>query len=285
MHTLKETTVTEAVNNYLDHLEKRGTSYHHLRTVTGHLKRFARAHGTVPVDKVNRSHIEAHLQKYDQPKTFRNHLGSLRALFEWAKDVEMLPDELRNVASRVHPPKLQVIDPEFYSPEEMRRLLLTAAREPRECGWVAALVVLSGFVGMRCEEVLRINWGSVDLDSKVVRLSSSITKTMRRRIALIPDNALEWLKPLKELGQIVPPNMARNAHRATGEVSKKAGVKWKHNGLRHSYITYAMAGARNVHEVCEQVGNTPSVLQTSYKGLALPAEAAEWFNISPSNTL
>jgi hypothetical protein len=39
------------------------------------------------------------------------------------------------------------------------------------------------------------------------------------------------------------------------KIAKLAGVKWRKNGLRHSYISYRVAQTRNVAMVALEAGN------------------------------
>jgi hypothetical protein len=83
----------------------------------------------------------------------------------------------------------------------------------------------------------------------------------------------------------MPQHLGPNLNRYIGNLAKEAGVEWKNNALRHSYVTYAMAQERDAWKVAEQVGNSPRVLQAHYKGLVLATDATEWFGITPDNTL
>jgi hypothetical protein len=60
-----------------------------------------------------------------------------------------------------------------------------------------------------------------------------------------------------------------------------AGVKWKHNALRHSYISYRVAAAKNVAEVALEAGNSPDMIFQHYRELVTGKAAKEWFGITP----
>lgn len=60
-----------------------------------------------------------------------------------------------------------------------------------------------------------------------------------------------------------------------------AGVRWKKNALRHSYISHRLAITRNKGQLAEECGNSEQVIQTNYKALVTPSAAARWFAITP----
>jgi hypothetical protein len=54
--------------------------------------------------------------------------------------------------------------------------------------------------------------------------------------------------------------------------SRRAGVEWKRNGFRHSYISYRVAAIKDVPAVALECGNSPQVIFSSYRALATDAE-------------
>ena len=57
---------------------------------------------------------------------------------------------------------------------------------------------------------------------------------------------------------------------------------WKHNALRHSFISYRVADIQNVAQVALEAGNSPQMIFKHYRELVRPAEAKAWFAISPN---
>jgi hypothetical protein len=56
-------------------------------------------------------------------------------------------------------------------------------------------------------------------------------------------------------------------------------VEWKHNCLRHSFISYRLAQIKNVHQVSLEAGNSPQMVFAHYRQLASETQATEWFGI------
>jgi len=57
---------------------------------------------------------------------------------------------------------------------------------------------------------------------------------------------------------------------------------WKHNALRHSFISYRVAQTQNVAQVALEAGNSPQMIFKHYRELVRPAAAVAWFCIGLS---
>lgn len=68
-------------------------------------------------------------------------------------------------------------------------------------------------------------------------------------------------------------------------VGPAAKVKWKRNGLRHSFISYRLAEIKNVHQVSLEAGNSPQMVFAHYRQLVTETQAKEWFEIVPPRDL
>jgi hypothetical protein len=60
---------------------------------------------------------------------------------------------------------------------------------------------------------------------------------------------------------------------------KAAAVKWKHNAMRHSFISYRLAIVQDAAKVALEAGNSPQVIFSSYRELVTPDQAKAWFSI------
>lgn len=56
---------------------------------------------------------------------------------------------------------------------------------------------------------------------------------------------------------------------------------WKHNALRHSFISYRVAQTQNVAQVALEAGNSPQMIFHHYRELVQPNQAKAWFGIAP----
>lgn len=69
----------------------------------------------------------------------------------------------------------------------------------------------------------------------------------------------------------------------TAQVKGWAAFAWKHNALRHSFISYRVADIQNVAQVALEAGNSPQMIFKHYRELVRPAAAKEWFAIKPKS--
>jgi hypothetical protein len=83
-------------------------------------------------------------------------------------------------------------------------------------------------------------------------------------------------------------NMAFELDQLVARINKARAAKklekhfeWKHNALRHSFISYRVADIQNVAQVSLEAGNSPQMIFKHYKELVRPADAKRWFAIVP----
>jgi hypothetical protein len=58
-------------------------------------------------------------------------------------------------------------------------------------------------------------------------------------------------------------------------------VEWKHNALRHSFISYRLAEIQDTAKVALEAGNSPAMIFAHYRELVTPEDAAAWFAVTP----
>ena len=71
---------------------------------------------------------------------------------------------------------------------------------------------------------------------------------------------------------------------AGAETAEDEGWKpfdWKHNALRHSFISYRVADKKNIAEVSLEAGNSPQMIFQHYREVVDADEAKAWFSIVP----
>jgi predicted urease superfamily metal-dependent hydrolase len=66
------------------------------------------------------------------------------------------------------------------------------------------------------------------------------------------------------------------------DAGKDSGVPWKHNALRHSFISYQVAKHKNVNEVAMEAGNSPEMIFKHYRELVTKKAAEAWFGVTPA---
>ena len=92
----------------------------------------------------------------------------------------------------------------------------------------------------------------------------------------ISDNLRQWLLPHVGRGLIVP---SAETYRKATNLSRRLGIDWPHNVLRHSFISYRIAKIKNANEVALEAGNSPDIIFRHYRELATEEQADAWFAI------
>jgi integrase len=67
----------------------------------------------------------------------------------------------------------------------------------------------------------------------------------------------------------------------TAEIEGWTAFAWKHNALRHSFISYRVAQVHDVAKVSLEAGNSPRMVFSNYRELVRPADAEKWFAVTP----
>ena len=100
-----------------------------------------------------------------------------------------------------------------------------------------------------------------------------------RRLIPITQNLKLWLQEYQQKeGPVVP---FQNLSNQLLKLAKKANVRWKRNGLRHSFISYRVAVTKNVPQVALEAGNSVGIIQTNYLKLVTEELGKQWFAIVP----
>jgi len=153
-------------------------------------------------------------------------------------------------------------------------------------------IAIGAFAGLRHAEIQRLDWAEIRFDDGLIEVKASKAKTASRRLVPITDNLKLWLTPHKKAAGPVCRyvNMskqlmwlAQDVHKAW-QAEKEAGAfEWKHNALRHSFISYRVADIQNVAQVALEAGNSPRMVFSNYRELVRPVDAKVWFAITPES--
>lgn len=266
--------VQQAVDELIEAKRKAGRSAVHLADLESRLGRFA-ATFQCKLESVEQAAIVEWLDNLRvEPRTRNNFQAAIASLYAFARKRNHLPKD--------HDP-MDGIDRQndaggeigTYTPAEMAAMLEAAPAQ------FVPVLVLSGFCGLRMAEIMRIGWDQVQIDKGVVRLERKHAKTNQKRLAPIPANAAQWLAPYVNQTGAVWPWSKPYLEEVKAKVSAKAGVPWRVNGLRHSFITYRTSTLRNLPQVALEAGNSPRIIQSNYLELATQEEGERWFGIVP----
>ncbi len=171
-----------------------------------------------------------------------------------------------------------------YTAEELQRLI--AAADER----ILPMIVIGGFAGLRHAEIARLEWQDIDMEEGFIEVKAENAKTDTRRIVPLKANLKAFLKPLvKKSGKVVSvvnttKQLLKTATDTADAENEIEAMEWKHNALRHTYISARVAESGDVPRVADEAGNSPQVIRTNYLKRMRPAAAAEWFAIMPKES-
>ena len=304
MHDLPSKTVSEAVEEMLAMKQREPASDYYMKVLRCHLREFAklcpgqvRAITTSQVSDCLRDlsvgTAEKNTRRLADPRTKNNYRATLGAFFKFAKERGWIPRDHEGIS---FVPKFREKggDIEVFTTAEISRYLAHARPE------MIPLLAIGAFAGLRTAEITRLDWSEVHLAERFIEVTAAKAKTASRRIVPISENLAAWLADYAEDGGRVMPfdNVAKqigwlvaDVNAALQEQAKKdrkdpktvARCAWKHNGLRHSFISYRVAEIQNANQVALEAGNSPAMIFKHYRELVRPAEAKKWFGIFPDD--
>jgi integrase len=136
------------------------------------------------------------------------------------------------------------------------------------------------FCGVRVDEVARLSWDKVDLQDARVTIESEASKKGRRRVNVIPENALEWLRLCKSSGKVAPNDYAQRMKR----LRHRAGISYPQNAMRHCFSAYHLAKWGDAPKTAFQLGHpNPQLLYNTYYAVVDSADVSRFWEIIPDS--
>jgi integrase len=185
----------------------------------------------------------------------------------------------RNPAKLVDRPSRESGEVEFLTVEQIISLLLHAKGYE-----LVPYVALGVFAGLRPEKELRaLDWPKINLGERTIRIDATLAKTRQRRVVEIGEALASYLVPYtKRRGPVVDMN-TQEFRKRWESCRREAGVTpWRHDVMRHSYATYHLAAFNDIGKLSLQMGNSPQVIHSAYKGLVSKADAERFWNLRPA---
>jgi integrase len=278
---LPKITVADAVKEIKKQAETDGKSDLRRKQLANVLDRFAE-NFNLEVQTLTPKLIAEYLTALElAERTRRNHRDVIGFFNRWlvlrgylAKGTDWL-EGVQNYSAR----KLGQIS--TYTADEMRRLITVADKR------ILPMIVIGGFAGLRHAEIARLEWQDIDLEEGFIEVKAENAKTDTRRIVPLKPNLKAFLKKLaKKSGKVVSvvnttKQLLKTASDTADAENEIEALEWKHNALRHTYISARVAETGDVPRVADEAGNSPQVIRTNYLKRMRPAAATEWFAIQP----
>jgi hypothetical protein len=217
-------------------------------------------------------------------RTRRNHRDCLVTFFRYAQAYGSLYRHEKTAAELSIRPQAETPKRGILTPQE-GAAMLAAAREMKSPA-LPGLVLLA-FGGSRHEEINpmdpkddRLEWKHVLWKSRKVHTPKEVSKLEEDRDGPLLPNMEAWLKPYRKLTG--PIYSAKRFDLELAKVAQRAGVKYPHNGLRHSFITYRLLMTGNPAQVADEAGNSIATIELHYRKRGVEkATARAWFKILP----
>lgn len=269
--------------------EVRGASVRYLQDLRFRLTRFADAFRKDTCN-VTTAEIQAWLDSQKQSRqSYTNFRRVIHALFGFAVARGYAVD---NPVAAVETLEGRGVDVAIFTPVEISRLLAVASPE------FLPSLALGAFAGLRSAEIERLEWSDIDLTGGHITIGASKAKTASRRVVPISDNLAAWLAPYaRKQGNVWAGGHdefyeTQQETAAATEVKEEPEqqikgqkpVKWKANGLRHSYATYRFALTGDAGRVAGELGNSASIVHRHYRELVKPADGQRWFAVKPETS-
>ena len=283
--SLQKRSVRQVVDEMLATKRTANLSAVHLKDLECRLNRFADAL-QMNIGGVSGTMIQTWLDAMKgSGRTKLNYLRVIASLFRFAIKRKYLPKDAFEEIEAVQQAKEDSGEIEIFAPGEMQEIL-TAAR-PEMVPWIA----IGGFAGLRSAEIQRLDWSEVNLTERHIEIKASKSKTAARRLVPITENLAAWLAPCAQgAGKLTEytswwnqfGKLAAEVSRLREERGQPCKFEWRHNALRHSFISYRVADIQNVAQVALEAGNSPQMVFKKYRQLVTPAAAKAWFAIAPA---
>ncbi len=270
---LPDKAVEEVLQEMLQAKKKDGVSESYQIALKSLLGRFA-ADFRTSIANVQTPEIDGWLRGLKlSARTRNNFRTAITVLFNYAKTAGYLNRDRTTAAEHTTAARVKVEAIEVFTPAEFASLL-TAADDT-----VLPFFALGGFCGLRTAEIERLTWQDILWSEGHVVISAAIAKTRVRRLAPLTDAAAAWLANWKgKKGQIIDLD---KLYQRLGGICKTAGVKWKNNALRHSWITYRLAMSKDTMRTAVEAGNSPQIIRSNYDAVASEQEGKLWFSVMP----
>jgi integrase len=208
------------------------------------------------------------------PRSHNNFALALRTFFRFAQRHGWLSKEV-DPLERVERRSEKRVPVKIFTPSELATILGNASAHLAPC------LALGAFCGLRSAEILRLEWPDIERHPGFIEVAAHKAKTATRRIVPLTDNLAKWLAIVPRSGERVWPHSKWHFGREIRRATRESGLRWKCNGLRHSFISYRLAEIQDVNRVALEAGNSPQMIFRHYRELATPEQARTWFSIAP----
>jgi hypothetical protein len=260
-----------------------------VRDISWRLSAFSDRFGDRFIHQITPGEIEDWLQGYSEGWARYSMNKRVRPIFAYASRQHWVLD---NPFNRLKSPETPGGRRDVYTPDDLYNMLYTAIDCKQDD--VARFIAFAAYGFFRVQELIRrfgnepvLLWRDVMRERGFIRVPENVAKSTRRKSSgerLVPiheslDNWINVCGGAGEPNERVIPLSVRAFRWRFHAVLKLAGVEFVDNGLRHSAISYRLAGdpAATIGKVAEWSGNSEASARRHYLRILTPEDGAAWF--------
>jgi len=233
---------------------------------------FAKDFAATDCRHVTTTDLERWLENAPSDSERRKARTHLVGLFNFAKKRKYVRD---NPAEPIDIPTVDTDTTPYVLPvADAQKLMAVAELDAPEMVPYFALCL---FAGIRPIEARRLDWKDIHLRKRSIFIRKDVSKTRDERYVDIADNLLAFLVEHKSTGQVF------FSRKPFDRVRRKAGIRWEHDCLRHSFGSYHLAEHGNAGETALQMGHRQlGMLFKHYRQAVEKPEATRFWKIKPT---
>lgn len=229
-------------------------SERHLLSLDYRLRALVAALGDKPITAITTQELQAELARHVDwsATTIHGVVQGWKIAFNFAIRRGYL---VNNPANRLELPKIIHDEPTIFSVDEVRRLMAATLFSDVDLLRPAcrAYLAIGIFAGLRPDEIDRLEWQQVDLETATIRVKAANAKDRDRRIVDIQPNLAAWLRTVAR-------SRGRVLTRPIGDLRVVArrilGLDaWPHDIMRHTFVSYHFAEFQSEAATKKQVGH------------------------------
>lgn len=250
----------------------------HEQTVNSQVKTFKAWFPKETMQQITPQSLERKLRdSHFAPYTQHKLVAFFRTIENFAKKRRYLADDHQTIAEQITLMAVPKVNYPVFTPEQLMRFLIIV--KPKELAYVATMA----FGGARRNECTQMTKKHFNFEEKTAHIDREIAKKKLPRHVYAPDCLFEWLKlaTLPDYGPIMSERKVAEISRDVAKL-KQVGLTWEDNILRHSFLSYHLAGFQNPNNTAYHGGTSIKMLSNNYVALVSKRAAEEWFNITPT---
>jgi integrase len=226
--------------------------------------------GVRTLDGITRAQVEAlRARPGVTAQSRRNDMAALSVWCSWLLDKGWIAAHPLRGLRR---PKLPPANKATFSAEECGRLL-AAARGYLGGKWLGTIAVML-WTGCRPSELAQTR--IIYDEGGVARIEGGKLKGRANRTVPLSDAARAWLAVAGNPERVAPINT-----RARRNLAEQAGVTWRPDVTRHTWISNRCALVQNDAQMAREAGTSQEMIHRHYHSLRLAREAQAWAGLRP----